>query len=163
MKKIGIVIALLFILTGCGPAQTLETVVDVYAPQTQAEPRKTVLTIPEDASAWVMENKGDKLYFCDGYEIMVETLEAGDLNRTLQELTGFSKDALTVLETGTSEVQRYECIWSASGEAGDQVGRTVILNDGNYHYCLSLTANATEGGSLQEVWQQIAVSFGLQS
>lgn len=163
MKKFGIIIALLFILTGCSTVPTFEGVDDVYAPQVQVEPRKTALTIPKDASAWVMENGGNKLYFCDGYEIMVETLVAGDLNKTLQELTGYSKDALTILETGTSEIERYECVWSASGEAGDQVGRTVILDDGNYHYCLSMTANAGESGSLQQVWQEIAGSFGLQS
>lgn len=161
MKKIWIVIALVFTMCGCA-AQTFETVDDVYAPQQEISPQKTAFLIPEDAAAQVMENQNCRLYFCDGYEIMLETMAAGDLNETIQTLTGYSADALTVMETSASEVKRYECVWTAAGEAGDQVGRAVILDDGSYHYCMSVMASAQEAGSLQKTWEDLLRTFSLQ-
>lgn len=159
MKKVWIVMVLMTLLTGCGAAQTFETVDDVYSPQEAPEPKQVSLTLPEDAAAQTMESDQGTLYFCDGYEIMVETLSGGDINSTLKNLTGFSRDALTVMETSVSDVTRYECVWTAAGEAGDQVGRAVILDDGSYHYCLSVMAHSNDAGSLQESWQELLMSF----
>ncbi len=126
-------------------------------------PQVITFDLPEDAAAQVISGENGTLYFCDGYEIMVQTLSSGDLNRTLQTLTGYSADALTVIETATSNVKRYESAWTAAAEEGDQVGRTVILDDGNYHYCLSVMASAREAGSLQECWQALFSSLALQA
>lgn len=163
MKRILIAGLLLFLLSGCAAQETFETVNDVYAPQPSPEPASVDFLLPEDAATPVFHGDGGKLYFCEGYEIMVETLEAGDLNRTVTTLTGFDADSLTILETSTAHVQRYECVWTAAGEGGDQVGRTVILDDGCYHYCISFTALADDAGSLQETWQELASSFQLSS
>lgn len=154
---------MVLILTMCGcAAPTFETMNDVYAPQQEIVPQKSVFQIPNDAAAQVMENENGRLYFCNGYEIMVETLSAGDLNRTVQTLTGYAKDALTIVETSVSQLNRYECVWTAAGEAGDQVGRAVILDDGNYHYCISVMSAAQEAGSLQDTWEELLRSFRLQ-
>ncbi len=163
MKRIVIVVFLLIILSGCGVQETFETVKDVYAPLPSQEPASVEFLLPEDAAAPVFHNDGGKLYFCDGYEIMVDTLEAGDLNRTVRTLTGYDADSLAILQTGSNQSKRYEFVWTAAGEGGDQVGRTVILDDGNYHYCISFFALANDAGSLQETWQEIASSFQLSS
>ena len=163
MKRILILCFFLFIHTGCAAQETFETVSDVLGPEPNPEPAAVEFLMPEDAAAPVFHSDGGRLYFCDGYEIMVETLESGDLNRTVATLTGFDADSLTILQTGNNQAQRYECVWTAAGEGGDQVGRTVILDDGSYHYCISFTALATDAGSLQETWQEIASSFQLSS
>lgn len=162
MKKLWIVMALILTMCGC-TAPTFETMNDVHAPQQERIPQKTAFQIPNDAAAQVMESDNGRLYFCDGYEIMVETLAAGDLNRTVQTLTGYGADALTIMETSVAQINRYECVWTAVGEAGDQVGRAVILDDGSYHYCMSVMAAAQEAGSLQETWEALLRSFSVQS
>ncbi len=161
MKKLWIMMALVLMMCGCA-APTFETMNDVYAPQQEISPQKTAFQIPNDAAAQVMENENGRLYFCEGYEIMVETHSAGDLNRTIQTLTGYAKDALTVMETSVSEIDRYECVWTSAGEAGDQIGRAVILDDGSYHYCMSVMAAAQEAGSLQDTWEELLRTFRLQ-
>lgn len=161
MKKLWIVIALVLMMCGCA-VPTFETVGDVYAPQQEMQPKKIEFSIPKDAAAQVMENESSRIYFCDGYEIMLDTLHAGDLNKTIQVLTGYAADALTVMETSVSQMVRYECVWTAAGEAGDQVGRAVILDDGSYHYCMSVMASAQEAGSLQNSWEELLQTFRIQ-
>jgi hypothetical protein len=163
MKRLWIIGVLMMMLCGCASVEDFETMKDVYAPQNLSDPAQISLIIPADAASPVMESENGKLYFCDGYEIMVQTMEAGDLNSTLESLTGYTKDSLTVIETMTDDVRRYECVWTAAGEAGDQVGRAVIMDDGSYHYCVSVMAHALESGSLQETWQELFTSFKIQS
>ena len=163
MKRLWIIAALMMMLCGCAPVVDFETMKDVYAPQKLTDPAQIFLTLPADAASPVMESENGKLYFCDGYEIMVQTMSAGDLNRTLQSLTGYTKDSLTVIETVNDQIRRYECVWTAAGEAGDQVGRAVIMDDGSYHYCVSVMAHALESGSLQETWQELFTSVKIQS
>ncbi len=164
MKKIGFLAVLLTVmLCACAPVKDFETMKDVYAAQELKDPAKITLALPEDTSAQVLSGDSGRLYFCSGYEIMVQTMASGDLNQTFRSLTGFSREALTVMETGTDSLSRYECVWTAAGEAGDQVGRAVILDDGNYHYCVSVMAHALEAGSLQQIWQTLFDSVGLQS
>lgn len=163
MKKIWIVIILALMMSGCSVTETFERVEDVYAEKQTAEVKKISFLVPEDASAQTMESEHGKLYFCDGYEIMVQTLASGDLNRTLQTITGYTRDNLTVVETASADVDCYECVWIAAGESGDQVGRVAILDDGSYHYCLSVMAIAQEAGSLQSSWNELFTSLELQS
>ena len=163
MKRLWIIGLLMMMLCGCASVADFETMRDVYADQKLSDPAQIFLTLPEDAASPVMENENGKLYFCDGYEITVQTLTAGDLSRTLQTLTGYTRDALTVIETVSDQIRRYECVWTAAGEAGDQVGRVVVLDDGSYHYCVSVMANALESGSLQATWQELFSSVEIQS
>ena len=163
MKRLWIIAVLMMVLCGCAPVEDFETMKDVYTPQNLSDPAPIALVLPADAASPVMESENGKLYFCDGYEIMVQTMASGDLNKTLQSLTGYTKDSLTVIETVNDQVRRYECVWTAAGEAGDQVGRAVIMDDGNYHYCVSVMAHALESGSLQETWQELFSSVNIQS
>lgn len=162
MKKIFVIITLCALLAGCSAAETFETVDDVYSPQT-ALPMEVTLTLPEDAAQQVIAGDTGRLYFGDGYEIAVETLAGGDLDNTLRALTGCGKDDLTLLKTEDVNAVRYSCAWTAVGESGDVVGRTVILDDGNYHYCLTVTAQADTAGELQSVFEEIFDSYALAS
>jgi len=160
LKRIGILILAVIMLTGCSATQTFERIEDVYNFQEPQE-REVLLTLPEDAAAQVLSSGNATLYLCDGYEVIQQVLPAGDLSATLRELSGYEKDRLSVIETGISDVTRYECVWSAAGENGDVVARAAVLDDGYYHYCLTVMAEAKTAGKLQQTWQQIFSSYAL--
>lgn len=156
MKKLCILLTCILLLTGCTAAETFETIADVYGEQNLPEPKEVLLSIPEDAQ--VVAGDSGMLYLCNGYEITVETMESGDINATLRQLTGFESDDLTVMETAQMGQNRYECVWTAAGEGGDMVGRVAVLDDGCYHYCVTVTGSA-ENSALQETFQALMVGF----
>ena len=160
MKKLCFLLAFVAFLAGCRAATTFETVDDVYAPQSQNAPREVALVLPEDVQTIAGDN--GKLYLCDGYEVTVETFSSGDLNGTVQKLTGFAPDALTMLQTVASNVRRYECVWTAAGENGDAVGRAVVLDDGVYHYCVTVMGQADAAGEMAGTWQELLRSVQLK-
>ena len=163
MKKVWFIILAALMLTGCTASETLETVGDDYGAMQVLSPSKLTFEIPADAAAPVIQGNDGVLYFCDGYEIMVQTLAGGDLDRSLRMLTGYDSESLTVMTTELGNTVRYECAWISAGEAGDHVGRTVIVDDGVYHYSLSVMAPADEAGSLQDSWQELFSSVKIQS
>ena len=161
MKIIVCVLCLVLLLSGCKTLD-FETISDQFIPLQETSASKMTVALPEDAIQISYHETG-RLYCCDGYDMTMEILPSGDISQTIRELTGYSQDCLTVLETGSGELDRYECSWIAAGEGSDQVGRTVILDDGNYHYAISVTACAEDAGSLQQVWQELLKSLSIQS
>ncbi len=162
MKKFGwLMIAVVLLLTGCGSAPTFETLGNVYEAQAAPEPRAYTLKLPEHAAVQTVQGDTGKIYFCDGYEILVETRAGGNLDGTVRNLSGFSLRDLTVLETKEQGITCYECAWTSAGEGGFQTARAKILDDGVWHYCLTVLAPAEEVSSLQADWQQLFDSFSL--
>lgn len=146
------------LLCGCGAEETLETVADEWMVPVMAQPREVALRLPEDLTMPVMEEADRKMYLGEDYEIMVETMASGDLDATLRSLTGHSGDRLTVIRTRQNDADRYDFVWTAAGEQGERLGRGVILDDGDYHYCLSVLRDADEK---IVVWQDVFASFSL--
>lgn len=159
MKKCCLFLLCGVLLCGCGAQETFETVDDEYVQSVMQEQREVLLTVEDDAV--VLQGDTGCVYLCDGYEVTVEILSAGNLSGTFQTLTGFGTDDLTVIETVGSGVARYECVWAAAGEGGDMVGRAVILDDGIYHYCVTVLADADDAPALQKTTEEIFDSFGL--
>ena len=161
MKKILVICLLILLLAGCGSPKTFETVADNYTEPVHAEAWQILVRFPPEAALSVLESDdtAGKLYLCDGYALTVQTLEAGDLNRTLKEITGFSKDALMVIETAQGGQKRYDCAWTAAGEGGEQTCRAAVLDDGNYNYVITVMADCENAGALQEAWKGIFDSF----
>ena len=161
MKMLCVICGLLILLSGCAAQDTFETLGDDINHAGATLPAQVDFMLPKGEVEVIRGDTGS-LYLCEGYEIAVETMPSGDLNKTVATLSGYAKDSLTMMETGTSELARYECVWTSAGEGGDQVGRTLILDDGRFHYCITLTASAEESGGLQETWQEILGSFTLK-
>lgn len=161
MKKICLIFVFALMLCGCSAAPTFETLGDDHALSVMQEERGVLLNIPEEAAAVAVRGEAGTIYLCDGFEVTAQVLSAGDINGTFRSLTGYESDGLTVMATSGTDWTRYECVWTAAGEGGDTVGRAVILDDGVYHYCLTVTADADEVSDLQEVWQQIIDSYSL--
>ncbi|MBR7123109.1 MAG: hypothetical protein IKC95_06630 [Oscillospiraceae bacterium] len=162
MKKILYVLVCAAMLTGCGVQDVMETVTDDNVTPVMAQIQQVQVTLPDDAAVATLESAdAGKLYLCDGYVVTVQTMEAGDLDRTLRQCTGFSREHLTVMETVKSEIKRYDCVWSAAGEGGDQVARAAILDDGSYHYVVTVMAGFESAGELAKTWQEILDSIAL--
>ena len=155
MKIIVTLLVVALLMTGCSAPQDFETMQDAYGEQQLPDMQKVSFTLPKDASTQAMQSKYGELYFCDGYEITVQTFSSGNLDATLRELTGFGRDKLSVIETSG----RYACVWTAVGENGNVVGRAVILDDGHYHYSMTVMADEDRAFQLKEPWQTLLDSF----
>lgn len=160
MKKILLVLLMSLLLAGCAEAELGETVADVWQEAvTVAAPRETRLELPGEAVACAMESDTGRLYFGDGYEVMVQTLSSGDLDATIRALTGFDREDITVIQS-QSDPKRWEFAWASAGEGGERLGRGVVLDDGNYHYCLTVLQDADDD-DCQIIWSQVFNSFEL--
>lgn len=164
MKKCAFLVVFGLLLCGCSAQETFETVSDDIIQSVSAQMQQVYVELPEEAAAPAMENDGgDAIYLCDGYTITMQTLEAGDLDATLRTATGFSRDALHMIQTESEGIKRYECVWAAAGEGEDQVCRAAVLDDGSYHYVLTAMAGASVTETFAEEWNGMFRSFRLGS
>lgn len=161
MKKCVCFFVISLLLTGCASEETFETIADEMVQQASAQMREMVVSLPEEAASPASESENGRLYLCDDYEITLQTMESGDLNATVESVTGYSRENLTVIETDSGEFQRCDLVWSCAGETGDRVGKAVILDDGSYHYVLSVLCDAQQVREHEEVWQEMFDSFTL--
>lgn len=161
MKKVLCVLIFSLVLCGCGAQETYETIADIQVVPAMATPREISVRLPEDAVAPVLDGEGEQVYLCDDYEILVEILPSGDLRETIKVLSGYDREDLTVMETFLNGVSRYDFVWACAGEEEDRIGRAVILEDGDYHYCLTVLRDASTTEGSQIVWEDVFSSFAL--
>jgi len=74
-------------------------------------------------------------------------------------LCGYETDKVRLMESNQDGDKRYEWVWSAVGEDGDQIGRAVVLAQGDYHYCVSVMALAQSAGALEQEWTALFASL----
>ncbi len=160
MKKFVLLLGMVFLLTGCASQETFETISDVLH-EDQSQPLKISVNLPQKTMQPAMECEGGSLYLCDDWEIAVQTLAAGDWDRTVRQLSGYGLGDLTVMETGEEKMPRMEFVWTTAGERGDRVGRAAVISDGHYHYCVSTMADAAQTGELAEIWNGLFASFSV--
>ena len=146
------------LLSGCKAETTLETVADEWLVPAMAQPREMTVRLPEDTVLPVLEQDGRQLYMGDGYELVLETRSSGDLEETIRQMCGFEKENLTVIRTRQEGEDRYDFVWTTVSEQGQQLGRGAVLDDGEYHYCLSVLR---QDAPTSVVWQDVFSSFAL--
>lgn len=162
LKKIICLLVTALLFAGCS-APVYETLGDVdHVSATQPQLRQTVLEFPGDA-AILTASGSDMLYTCGDYTMSLQSLEAGNLASTVRTLSGYDPSQLTVMETVCGDHTRYEWVWTSAGEQGDVVCRAAVLDDGNYHYCLTASADADKAGTLTEAWNELFRSFCLEN
>jgi hypothetical protein len=162
VKKWLICLCFVVFLSGCAATETFETVDDELLQPAMAEVGEIVLTLPPEASAQTMLGAdGDRLYFCNGYTAAVQIMPRGDLDRTCRSLCGFGTAGLNILETSSNGQKRFDWVWTAVGEGGDALGRAAVIDDGKYHYCVTLQSEAALAGELEPVWSEIFGSFSV--
>ena len=155
MKKIWIVAMLMLFMCGCGAQETFETLGQVQQP-VQADPWQILLELPEDAGSPVMQSQDSgKLYMCKDFSMTIQTLPGGDLNQTFLQCTGFPVSGLQIMHTKIDGIKRYETVWASSAEEGERLGRIAVLDDGSYHYVLTVMADAQKAGQLTDTWQTL--------
>lgn len=163
MKKVWMILPVALLLAGCGSVETFETVSDDLVQPVVSQTREIYAAVPEGALTTVMEAEdGGRLYLCDGYTLTLQTLDGGDLNKTVQRLCGYDAGGVSVLETMDGAWKRYEWVWVSAGEGGEALGRAAVLDDGVHHYCLTVMADAREVAVLEPEWADLFSSFGLE-
>lgn len=160
MKKCALLL-LMILLTGCGAEETLETISDEILQPVMAQPREILVSLPGETAMPAMESDSGRVYLASDYEIYIQTMESGDLDATIQTVSGYEKEDITVMHTQQQGIQRYEFVWSCAGEMGDRIGRGVVLDDGDYHYVLSVLRDAETTENSQITWNDVFRSFAL--
>lgn len=150
--------ALVCLLAGCGAEQTLETVADEQV-LSQSAARQIHVELPEETVLPVMQTDTGELYICRDFEVSVQTLPGGDLNRTVETISGFGAGDVTVMETESNSLTRYDFVWSCAGETGPEVGRASVLSDGTWHYCLTVMTAEKNAAGYQEIFNGMFESF----
>lgn len=161
MKKWWIVCLIAVIFTGCGRQEVFETVSDEYVTQVMAQPREISVRLPEESAMSAEDGEGTRVYLSNDYEIIIETLPAGDLDATVVSLCGLDREAMTLVQTQWGEIKRYDFVWTSAGEMGERLGRGVILDDGTYHYCMTALRDMELVNKTQIVWSDVFNSFSL--
>lgn len=161
MKKLVVLMCFVLLFTGCGAEDVFETVADDMVLSVAAPMGQISVELPEEAAAPASESEAGTLYQCDGYEIILQTMESGDLDATIREVSGYSRENVTVMQTELANWKHYEFVWASTGEQGDRLGRAVILDDGNYHYVLSVLGDADRAAEYEETWKEMFDSFTL--
>lgn len=154
---------LALVLSACGPEETpvFETVgEDAYQQQSKPMAGQMELMIPENAVSEAMsDGLGGELYTWEDHTLQLQTLEGGDIRRTVESVTGFDYDALTVMASKKGDLMYYQTVWSTAGEEGTMLGRALIADDGYYHYCVSLLS--PEDSDSGEVYDRLCASFSV--
>ena len=109
------------------------------------------------------EDTDNRFYFCKDFTLWLQTMPAGDLGKTLQTVSGYPRENISLVELTLGNLKRYECVWASAGEQGDQISRAVILDDGDFHYVLIMQAGAEYAFDLQQTWNDVASSFSLDT
>lgn len=159
MKKCVILLLAALLLSGCATQETYETIADEILVPVLAQPKEIYVELPGEAALPAMETDNGRAYLCQDYEIYLQTLEGGDMEETVRTLSGYDMEGLTVLETRQGDMDRYEFVWASAGETGDRLGRAVVLDDGSYHYTLSILRDQSTTEASQIVWDDIFGSF----
>ena len=155
MKKVIVLLLLMSMLLGCSAEETFEVVEDVIPVEPVAVPMQLFVSLPDEAVTPTFQDDTEELYVCQGYTISKQILESGDLEKTVNNLTGQSQEDIQIIKTFYDNCDRYDLVWTAAGEEGLQVGRACIFDDGNYHYLLSTLADEETAGQLRDELQDM--------
>lgn len=161
MKGKVLSVLLAFLLTGCGARETFETVSDDVVQPVMAQMRQINVSLPDDAAAPALESEGGAVYVCEDYEVYQQVMSAGDLEATVREVSGFDLENLTVVTTTQGGCKRCDFVWASASDRGDRVGKGCILDDGSYHYVLTVLGDAEMAEEYEVVWREIMDSFSL--
>lgn len=163
MRVFLVLLICILCLTGCGAVQTFERIEDSAAVPVMAKASQLELTYADLEEALVFDNGNSKLYMCDGYSVILQTLEGGDLGRTVREVTGLDKEKLTLMKTDNNGIITYQCAWSAVGEGTDRICRAAILDDGAFHYAVTVMTNSGNMAAITKAWSPLLETLYLST
>ena len=163
LKRLWMILLLCLMLPGCS-TEVYETMSDQYVQPQGLKPAEVLLMLPQEASLMTAKEETDnRFYICKDFTLSVQTLPAGDLGKTLQTVSGFSRENISLVELTQGDIRRYECVWVSAGEQEDQICKAVILDDGDFHYVLIMQAGAEDAFALRQTWNEIASTVSLDT
>ena len=161
MKKFCYLLLILLMLAGCS-APVYETLGDVvHVGGTQSQPRQVLLAFVEDACL-LTSTEDDRLYLCQGYTMTLQTGPCGDLAETILTLSGKEMGDITVLQSLCGDHKRHDFVWITNGEEGEMLCRAAILDDGQFHYSLTVMASTEDAADLTATWNELFSTFCLE-
>ena len=110
MKKLWVIPLIALLFAGCGKQPTMESITDVPDTPVVSTVQRIQLQLPPELSAPALQGEEGALYLCDDYSVTVQTVEAGDLQRTIRNATGMDKEKLQIVQTRQGDTKRYQ--WS---------------------------------------------------
>lgn len=161
MKRYLVIALAMLMLSGCGAAETYETMADELIQSVMVQPKDIQLQLPEEAILPAMESENGTIYICKDYDVTVQTLPGGDLRQTVLEISGYTPEELTLMETEAGDMIQYDFVWTSAADGGEQVNRASILDDGSYHYVLTAMTDAKLAEEYREIWNGMFETFGL--
>lgn len=164
MKKwiVGLILSLGVVLSACSGTEPFEVISDSIVEYPTPTPARVQLKIPDDAALSVMNSSEGQSYEGDHYQIIVQTYPSGNLEETLQLITGYSKNQLNLMEMSERDYNKYLCAWSSVSEEGDLVGRCTVLDDGRFHYCLTVLMDAQVSGKIRKDIDALFADYSLE-
>jgi len=162
MKKwlMGVTLMLVAVLCGCN-GELYEVVGDVSTIEPDITPQKVRFEVPKDENITVMNTDKGVLYLGENYDISLQICPSGNLDQTMRAVTGYSRKQLAITELSEKNVDRYVCAWSAVSDEGELVGRCTILDDGRFHYCLTVLVKADMAGELRNTVDAVFADYSL--
>lgn len=162
MKKLCWILAAVLCLGGCVniTEPVMETVADEIIEPMAAEPKPMAVWLPDEAAAQTMaDGAAGECYTWGESELRLQTHQGGDILSTLKNLTGLDPEKLTVMEYEKDGLQLYQTVWSCTSEEGVRLGRCMVADDGQYHYCISLVS--PENADVAQEYARICASLDL--
>lgn len=148
MKKCWIIPVVALLLSGCQAKPTFETIPDVCTETVSQPAQQITVDLPQEAQVPALQSEeGSTLYFCEDYTVMAYTLPAGNMDETLRTATGYSKDALRTMQSYAPEGDCFVCAWTTAGEGEMLVGNARIIDDGSYHYVVTVLSPESRSGA----------------
>ena len=165
MRSIGLLGILLMILTGCSlPVwETVEDPVPVEPiPVWQDEAYEIQLGIPEEASLLAEHDNGAIYATAHGeLEIETSTFLAPDLAYAVRQLSGFTQDQLTILQTQRFGLPEYQFAWVSQSEQGMRLYRADLVMDETCCYAVVCSSLEEAGDYAAFQARQVFSTFGL--
>ena len=161
MKKRLAIALVALLLSGCGKEAVFEIVEDEWVEPVSAEIRQVYVTLPPEAASPVLEDEAGAVYVCGDYEVYQQIMLSGDLSATVRAVSGYEPEDLTLLQTSQGDAKRYDFVWASAADSGDRIGKGCILDDGNYHYVLTVLGDSASAEEHRKVWEELFDSFSL--
>ena len=162
MKKGIVWIMLMLLLTGCSSETTYETIGNVWEESEPTAVQGTMdFALPEGARMEVLEENGSKYYSVGNWEIWTQVYPSGNIRSTIELVTGLEPDMPTVVRQQVEDMTCHETAWSTTGEDGMKAARTAVLDDGNYHYCISVMVPESDAEEVGDFFTQILDSVSI--
>ena len=165
MRKMGLALALLLLLTGCQAKTeaTAEYVEDGLETSLTA-PYLIVFGVPEDTVQTTLADETDTEVYeaANGdYTIVTEVLAATSVEEAIRQISGIPAERLNILKLQRFPMPEYHFAWSSSGEDGETVSRAALIAAEDYYYVMTMTQKTGLGDVYRDTADYVFSTFGL--